>query len=161
MKKSSKALVNKLQEFSFSQNILDQTDVHEIEENKFHMIHENKSYQAKLIAADFLDRTYCLQINATIYNIKIQRPIDALIHEMGYSDGSSKIINSIQAPMPGIIIDLKVHVGQSVKEGDTLLILEAMKMENAILSPKEGIIKEIHTTVGDTVEKNKLLIDFE
>ena len=63
--------------------------------------------------------------------------------------------------MPGIIVGLKVEKGQAVKEGDTLLILEAMKMENTILCPKNTVIKEIYVTVGDTVDKNKLLIDFE
>ncbi|MGI9533029.1 acetyl-CoA carboxylase biotin carboxyl carrier protein subunit [Lutimonas sp.] len=161
MKKPSKALVNKHQEFSFNPKALDQSDIQKIEENEFHLIHENKSYRAKLIESNFLDRSYCLQINSSIYSVKIKRPIDDVIEKMGYSDGSSKIINSINAPMPGIIIDIKVKEGQTVKEGDTLLILEAMKMENAILSPKDASIKKIHTDVGDTVDKNKLLIDFK
>jgi len=79
---------------------------------------------------------------------------------MGYAVRSTKTVDSIKAPMPGIIIDLKVEKGQTVKEGDTLLILEAMKMENAIVCPKDTTIKEIYTSVGETVDKNKLLIDF-
>ena len=74
---------------------------------------------------------------------------------------SAKTVNSIKAPMPGIIIDLKIEKGQKVKKGDTLIILEAMKMENAIICPKNTIIKEVYTSVGETVDKNKLLIDFE
>ncbi len=161
MKKPSKALVNKLQEFSFNQKDLDHTDIYQIDENEFHLICDNKSFHAKLIESDFMNRRYSLQINSSIYAVKIKRPIDDLIQKMGYSDGSSRVINSIHAPMPGIIIDLKVAAGQTVQEGDTLLILEAMKMENAILSPKDATIKEIHTAIGDTVDKNKLLIDFE
>jgi biotin carboxyl carrier protein len=161
MKKPSKALVNKLQEFNFKQKSIDDLDILKQGEKGFHLIHETKSYHADLIASDFLNRTYSIRINSTIYTVKILRPVDDLIHKMGYVDGSSKIINSINAPMPGIIIDLKVEKGQSVKKGDTLLILEAMKMENAIICPKDTTIKEIHTTVGQTVDKNKLLIDFE
>jgi len=161
MKKPSKALVNKLQEFNFKQKSIDDLDILKQGENGFHLIHETKSYHADLIASDFLNRTYSIRINSTIYTVKIQRPVDDLIHKMGYVDGTSKIVNSINAPMPGIIIDLKVEKGQSVKKGDTLLILEAMKMENAIICPKDTTIKEIHTSVGQTVDKNKLLIDFE
>ncbi len=161
MKKPSKALVNKLQEFNFKQKSIDDLDILKQGENGFHLIHETKSYHADLIASDFLNRTYSIRINSTIYTVKIQRPVDDLIHKMGYADGTSKIVNSINAPMPGIIIDLKVEKGQSVKKGDTLLILEAMKMENAIICPKDTTIKEIHTSVGQTVDKNKLLIDFE
>lgn len=161
MKKPSKALVNNLQEFSFNQKSIDNLDIFKQGENEFHLIRKNKSYRAELIASDFLSRSYSIRLNSTIYTVKIQRPIDALIHKMGYVDGSSKIVNSINAPMPGIIIDLKVKKGQSVKKGDTLLILEAMKMENAIICPKDTTINEIHTVVGETVDKNKLLIDFE
>jgi biotin carboxyl carrier protein len=63
--------------------------------------------------------------------------------------------------MPGLILDIYVTVGQEVKEDDTLVILEAMKMENSILSPREGIIKSINITKGDAVDKNHLLIEFE
>ena len=80
---------------------------------------------------------------------------------MGYSSGSAKVIDSIKAPMPGSIIDIKVEAGQKVKEGETLLILEAMKMENAITAPKDTIIKELFVKEGESVDKNKLLIDFE
>ncbi len=161
MKKPSKALVNNLQEFSFNQKSIDNLDIFKQGENEFHLIRENKSYHAELITYDFLNRSYSIRLNSTIYTVKIKRPIDDLIHKMGYVDGSSKVVNSIKAPMPGIIIDLKVKKGQSVKKGDTLLILEAMKMENAIICPKDTTINEIHTVVGETVDKNKLLIDFE
>ena len=161
MKKPSKALVNNLQEFSFNQKSIDDLDILKQGENEFHLIHENKSYHADLICYDFLNRSYSIRLNSTVYTVKIQRPIDDIIHKMGYADGTSKIVNSINAPMPGIIIDLKVQNGQSVKKGDTLLILEAMKMENAIICPKDTTIKEIHTVIGETVDKNKLLIDFE
>jgi biotin carboxyl carrier protein len=115
----------------------------------------------KVIERYFLNRTYSISIHANVYKVKMQRPLDDLIKKMGYSEGSSKPIDSIKAPMPGIILELKVEKGQTVNEGETLLILEAMKMENAIVSPKNTVIKEIYVVVGDTVDKNKLLIDFE
>ncbi|MGB5323080.1 acetyl-CoA carboxylase biotin carboxyl carrier protein subunit [Lutimonas sp.] len=161
MKNSSKALVNNIQEYSFSPKEVEQLDAIDQGNDHYHLIHKNKSLQVKVIERDFFNRTYSIRINAHVYTVKIHRPLDDLIKKMGYTTGSSKIIDSIKAPMPGIIVGLKVEKGQAVKEGDTLLILEAMKMENTILCPKNTVIKEIYVTVGDTVDKNKLLIDFE
>ncbi|MHB1148545.1 MAG: biotin/lipoyl-containing protein, partial [Lutibacter sp.] len=67
--------------------------------------------------------------------------------------------NYIKAPMPGIILSINVMEGQEVKEGDTLLILEAMKMENAISAPKDGVIKSIFIISGKTVDKGELMIE--
>ncbi len=161
MKNLSKALVNNIQEFNFNQEEIEQLDIVDQENDNFHVIHENKSMKMKVIERDFLNRIYSISIQAGVYEVKMTRPLDDLIKKMGYSVGSSKSIDSIKAPMPGIIIELKVEKGQTVKEGETLLILEAMKMENAIVCPKNTVIKEIYVVVGDTVDKNKLLIDFE
>ncbi len=161
MKNLSKALVNNIQEFNFNQEEIEQLDIVDQENDNFHVIHENKSMKMKVIERDFLNRIYSISIQANVYEVKMTRPLDDLITKMGYSVGSSKSIDSIKAPMPGIIIELKVEKGQTVKEGETLLILEAMKMENAIVCPKNTVIKEIYVVVGDTVDKNKLLIDFE
>jgi biotin carboxyl carrier protein len=64
----------------------------------------------------------------------------------------------VSAPMPGTILDIKVTEGQAVKAGDTLVILEAMKMENEIVSPSDGIVKGIHTTKGTSVSSGDALI---
>jgi biotin carboxyl carrier protein len=63
--------------------------------------------------------------------------------------------------MPGLILEISVIVGQVVKENDSLLILEAMKMENSFLSPRNGTIKSISVLLGDAVDKGQLLIEFE
>jgi biotin carboxyl carrier protein len=63
--------------------------------------------------------------------------------------------------MPGLILEISVVVGQSVKENDSILILGAMKMENSFLSPRDGVIKSIAVVIGDAVVKGQLLIEFE
>jgi len=64
---------------------------------------------------------------------------------------------SIEAPMPGMIIRYEVSEGASVKEGDVVLILEAMKMENSIASPVSGTVLKINFKDGDTVQKGDVL----
>ena len=65
---------------------------------------------------------------------------------------------TVKAPMPGNILDVKVKAGDSVKAGDTLLILEAMKMENEISAPQDGTIASVNVRKGDVVNSGDLLI---
>ena len=100
-------------------------------------------------------------VNNNRYEVDISDRLDLLINEMGFALGSVKDIASIEAPMPGLILEINVKEGQEVSEDDPLLILEAMKMENVITSPRNGVIKHIAVTKGEAVEKNRLLIEFE
>lgn len=63
----------------------------------------------------------------------------------------------VNSPMPGKILALKAAVGQSVKKGDVILVLEAMKMENEIVSPEAGVVASINVAMGDMVEAGVLL----
>ena len=91
----------------------------------------------------------------------ISGALDELIKSMGIERGRTKVVNAIKAPMPGLILEINVSVGQEVKENDPLLILEAMKMENCFLSPRDGVIKSIMVEKGNAVDKGQLLIEFE
>lgn len=64
----------------------------------------------------------------------------------------------VKAPMPGNILDVKVAAGTSVKAGDVLVILEAMKMENEIVAPQDGTVASINVHKGDTVNSGDTLV---
>lgn len=64
----------------------------------------------------------------------------------------------ISAPMPGNINDVKVSVGASVKAGDVLCVLEAMKMENEIVAPQAGVVASVNCAKGDSVNVGELLL---
>ena len=64
----------------------------------------------------------------------------------------------VNSPMPGTILDVKVAVGQAVKEGDLLVILEAMKMENEIYAPCAGTVAQVLTSKGATVDTGAPLV---
>ncbi len=63
----------------------------------------------------------------------------------------------VSAPMPGTILDVKVKVGDAVKEGQSLAVLEAMKMENDINSPCAGTVASVNVTKGQAVETGTLV----
>lgn len=65
---------------------------------------------------------------------------------------------TITAPMPGTILDVRITKGDVVKAGDILVILEAMKMENEILAPIDGMIDTIQATKGESVNANDVLV---
>ena len=64
---------------------------------------------------------------------------------------------TVEVPMAGKIIEVKVTVGGSVQEGDVLCILESMKMENPILSPVSGVIKDVQVSPGQTVKAGEII----
>ena len=153
--------VNEQAEFSLDSNQIDGLDIRPLEGRKFHVLFDQTSYEAEVLRDSFNDRQYAIQIGSNVYQIDIGTELDELIRSMGYKLSSESAGNEVNAPMPGIILEVKAEPGASVTKGDTLLILEAMKMENAILSPKDGVIKSVLAVQGDTVDKNKLLIELE
>lgn len=161
MSGSFKIKVNNAIEFNIKNKDTSLLDVTKTSDGKYHVLQNNKPYYAELINSNFNQKKYIVKVNNNNYNISISNPLDLLIKEMGFALGSAKKINSIKAPMPGLILDVQVKEGQNVKEDDTLLILEAMKMENVITSPRDGVIKSVDITKGGTVEKGHLLIEFE
>jgi biotin carboxyl carrier protein len=153
--------VNKIYDFDITSQQISNLDAIKDSHSKFHVLQDNKSYKCEITESDFNTKSYKVKVNNSTYNINIINDLDVLIKDMGFEVGATKKVNDIKAPMPGLILDINVKVGQEVNEDDALLILEAMKMENVLTSPREGVIKSISVTKGDAVEKNQLLIEFE
>jgi biotin carboxyl carrier protein len=135
-------------------------DILEINESYFHILYQNKSYRAELVRVDPASKTFHIKINGTVYPVRLKDKFDLLLEKMGMNNSVSGKAITIKAPMPGLIIDLKVQDGEKVNAGDPLLILEAMKMENIIKSPGEGTVKKVKVKKGESVEKNQVLIEF-
>ena len=135
-------------------------DLEKIQDGYFHIIYNKKGYAAEIVKADASTKTFHVKINGKVYPVQVKDQFDLLLEKMGMNNNSSGKVNNIKAPMPGLIIDLKVKNGDVVKQGDSLLILEAMKMENIIKSPGEGVVKSVKIKKGESVEKNQVLIEF-
>mgnify|MGYP006139085233 CR=1 FL=1 len=147
--------------FEVSTQDLQNFDAIPVAETQFHVLKDNIPYKAEIISADFISKKYTIKVNNNTYEVAISDALDELIKSMGIERGRTKVVNAIKAPMPGLILEINVSVGQEVKESDPLLILEAMKMENSFLSPRDGVIKSIAVEKGNAVDKGQLLIEFE
>jgi biotin carboxyl carrier protein len=137
-----------------------QWDLSKLSENSFHILYNNESYRAEVVKADAATKSFTFKINNHLHTVEVKDKFDLLLEKLGMNNTGVGKVNNIKAPMPGLIIDLKVKVGDSVKAGDPLLILEAMKMENMLKSPGDGVVKTVKVKKGDAVEKNQVLIEF-
>lgn len=131
-----------------------------ISDESYHILLDNKGYNVEIISADVRTKLFCIKINGKKYDVSLKDKFDLLLEKMGMNNSSANKVNSIKAPMPGLIIDLKVKEGDLVKTGDPLLILEAMKMENVIKATGDSVVKALKVKKGESVEKNQVLIEF-
>ncbi len=161
MDKTYRVKVNNDLEMEFGLDEIQNLDANSIEKNKYHVLQEQRSFKAEIVKKDFLKRHYFVKINANTYAVDISNELDQLIEEMGLELADAALVNDIKAPMPGLILEVNVKEGDEVKEGDYLMVLEAMKMENALTAPRDAKIKAINIKKGETVEKNQLLIEME
>jgi biotin carboxyl carrier protein len=135
-------------------------DLAAIQDGYFHILLNNKGYRAEVVEVEVGARRFIIKINGRQYPVMLKDKFDLLLETMGMNTNSGARVNHVRAPMPGLIIDLKVKDGDIVKAGDTLLILEAMKMENIIKAPGDATVKSVKVRMGDGVEKNQVLIEF-
>lgn len=135
-------------------------DFLKINHHRFHLLYNNHSYNIELLKFNKEEKSLLLKVNSVKYNIQLKDKYDDLLHSLGLDNLSSKKVNDIKAPMPGMVLKILVQEGAEVKKGDPLLVLEAMKMENILKSPTDGVVKKIAALQGVAVEKNQLLIQF-
>jgi len=142
-------------------NVIETIDYSKLSNGNYSVIKNNKSYEVTVQSFNREDKTIELSINGKICTIKVADKMDLLLQQLGMGNVSSKKMNSLKAPMPGLVIEWFIQEGDIVSKGDKLLILEAMKMENVIKASGDGKVKKIHALKGHAVEKNQLLIEFE
>lgn len=136
-------------------------DLVQIAPDKYHVIKDNRSYNLYVLEKDLVNKTFKIKVNDQVFDLNLEDPLDQQLAKMGLSKTANEKIDKIVAPMPGLVLNILVQPGQEVKKGDSLIILEAMKMENVIKSAGTGAVKRIAVQQKDAVEKNQLLIEME
>lgn len=133
-------------------------EIKKIDENLFLMLRNSKKYEIELISKNAND--FSILIDGVLHKVSLIDRQKQILKLLGIEELEEDVIDSLYAPMPGSILEISCKVGDEVLKGDTLLILEAMKMENTIKSPANGTITEISVGVGENVEKDQILIVF-
>ena len=144
---------------------------------KFKFTINGNQYQAEIVSID--ENLAEVEINGTVYSVEVDKSLQPtktpkLVRSVSVpstdahpsvaktsSPSAPKGGGTIKSPLPGVIIDMHVKVGDQVKIGQKLLVLEAMKMENNIEADKEGRIATIHKQKGDSVMEGDVLIVIE
>lgn len=134
-------------------------DVAFISGNKYHILSDNKSFMMEVLENDIAAKKFTIKVNDQVYQLSVEDQLDILLDKMGMSAIDKSKADDIKAPMPGLVLKILVEPGQSVVKGDSLIILEAMKMENVIKASGAGVVKAINVKEKDAVEKNHLLIE--
>jgi biotin carboxyl carrier protein len=119
--------------------------------------------KAKLVSVKEVNhelKRYKFQIDGRIYLVQISDGVDQQILKMNLKSKKSNQLKELRAPMPGLVRQVNVQVGDEVDSGDSLFILEAMKMENVLKSPVNGIVSDLFVKPGESVEKNQILLSF-
>lgn len=147
--------------YTVGQEELDSLDSIPTGPRNYHVLKHNRAFNVAVTKTDFPNKTMTLEVNGNSYDLRIGDEYDELVEKMGLLQSATHKINSIKAPMPGLILNIMATVGQEVVAGTPLVVLSAMKMENIITSPGEGVVKHIDVAINDAVEKGQLIIEME
>lgn len=114
------------------------------------------------ISAERLNReNFVLVVNGIMFETEARTSLEEKARKVIELSNQNSGEHIVKAPMPGMILKIQKKPGDSIKSSESIMILEAMKMENELKSPSEGKIKEIFVKVGDKVEKNTKLFSTE
>ncbi len=134
------------------------------EGGRYHLVIGNKSYEIYARRLDQTEKsegnTYEIQIEGQYFEVNIEDERTKLLTDTIHI-GSSSNAARISAPMPGLVIGTPFSAGSTVIAGQTVIVLEAMKMENDLVSPFNGTIKEVRVHTGQIVEQGQILVVIE
>jgi len=133
----------------------------ENDNGSYHIIRDLQSYNISVQETDMAEKKFVITVRGNAYNIKLSDQYDILLKDLGLDQALSQKVDHIKAPMPGLVLSVDRKPGDVLKKGDSLLVLEAMKMENVIKSPVDGVVKSISIKQGEAVEKNQVMVTFE
>ncbi len=124
-----------------------------------YLVYKNKKYNIEILEKN--QNKYTVMINGVWYNFSVETPISYKRRKTLSKREVVSKIEIIEAPMPGKILDIMVEEKGEIKEGEPLVILEAMKMQNEIVSNVSGVIKKINIKTNENVMKDDIMIEIE
>ncbi len=144
-------------DISLENNTLD-VDCRPLTTNSFSLILNGKSHYLTITESN---EGYEVTVDQHTNLVKVKDETKLLLEQFGFTDSGADHAGEIHAQIPGLVTQIFVDENATIKKGQQLFILEAMKMENEITSPVSGVLKNILVEVGQPVEKNDLIMEIE
>lgn len=154
-----KGIVNS--QFNFEIKDGEDWDIVKTKDGLFNIIYKEKSFIANVLSHDKKNKVFEIVINNNHYKVQLKDSFDEALIRLGVEHQEVDKDKAVVSPMPGKVVEVFVGAGDSVDEGDSLIVLEAMKMENIIKATKSGEVKHVYASVGDSVEKNCRLLVYK
>lgn len=115
---------------------------------------DGQSYEAYVFPEE---SQWNVVLHGTLYSVQVE---DEREKRLRAAAGGNIVLTGdtpVKAPMPGLIISVQIEEGQTVAKGDTLVILESMKMQNELLAPRAGVISRLQVEAGESVDRHQML----
>lgn len=121
----------------------------------YSLLFNNESVEALVEERDGI---WYVMFRGDLYEVQVVDERTKLLSARADLDASDSGEITIKAPMPGLVVSIVVELGQEVEEGDTIVILESMKMENELKTPRAGRVERINVSDGDSVEQHQVMV---
>ena len=106
------------------------------------------------------DEGFIIRHRAARTRVLVLTPLSAAMHERLPEKVKADTSKLVVSPMPGLVVTMEAVAGQTVREGEVVCIIEAMKMQNIIRAEREGVVKVVNATAGDSVAADDVLVEF-
>ena len=133
-------------------------DIRKIGKNSLSILFNNNSYILDIYKRNMV---YEVIVNQTSYFVEVKDELEELLDNYVVKPSKSVDMGQIMVPIPGLVSQIFIEIGDSVEKGQKLFILEAMKMENEISSTKKGFVSNIYVKPGVSVEKGDLVMEIK
>jgi len=124
----------------------------------YSLIANARSYEGFVYS---VDGQWQVLMGGTLYDVLVEDERMRRLRAQGGGKAAAHGPVALKAPMPGLVVDVPVEVGQEVKKGDVLVILESMKMQNELKSAKDGKVTQVKVSAGQAVEQGQVMVVVE
>ena len=135
-------------------------DIKKVDDVTYHVISKGKAFKLNILDVDLKSKSMLVQVNGNSYHLDYKDHNDLLLEKLGLTSTEVQKEIELKAPMPGLIVEVKVSQGQLIKKGEPLAVLKAMKMENVLVAAHDCKIERILVEENQKVEKDEVIIQF-